>query len=308
MRLTYRSQQFYYFNKGANNTSLQVLRQDALSFASPSWNVEFYDSISQHVPNYVPSSGRTSWTGQISLPDGAGNAIAVLAQNFVDFQDNVLDTGAYQYWANIDSSGHVAIDRIKLGTYRLTVYADGIFGEYTEDDIDLTNTEPVTTTVSWTGESAGTEIWRIGTPDKSSGEYLHGYEPDPSHPLHPEQYRIYWAVYDYPTDFPEGVTFEIGKGDVGKDLNYVQWSVFGGYANSIRPTPYYGNGDVNNWTVAFDYDSGEFTGSVATFTVQLAGAKTAAGNRDVYNASEPYANLAYTVVVNGHALDPWIIP
>jgi rhamnogalacturonan endolyase len=46
----------------------------------------------------------------------------------------------------------------------------------------------------------------------------------------------------------------------------------------------------------------------ATFTVQLAGAKTAAGNTDVFNASEPYANLPYTVVVNGHELEPWVIP
>jgi rhamnogalacturonan endolyase len=46
----------------------------------------------------------------------------------------------------------------------------------------------------------------------------------------------------------------------------------------------------------------------ATFTVQLAGAKTAAGNTDVFNASEPFANLPYTVVVNGHQLDPWVIP
>jgi len=30
----------------------------------------------------------------------------------------------------------------------------------------------------------------------------------------------------------------------------VHWSVFGGYANSVRPEPYYQN--VNNWTVLFD--------------------------------------------------------
>ncbi len=46
----------------------------------------------------------------------------------------------------------------------------------------------------------------------------------------------------------------------------------------------------------------------ATFTVQLAGAKTAMGNTDAYNASEPNSNLPYTVVVNGHALEPWVIP
>jgi rhamnogalacturonan endolyase len=42
--------------------------------------------------------------------------------------------------------------------------------------------------------------------------------------------------------------------------------------------------------------------------VQLAGAKTAAGNTDVFNASEPYSNLPFTVNVNGKDLEPWIIP
>jgi rhamnogalacturonan endolyase len=46
----------------------------------------------------------------------------------------------------------------------------------------------------------------------------------------------------------------------------------------------------------------------AAFTVQLAGAKTAAGNTDVYNASELYSNLPYTVNVNGKDLEPWVIP
>ena len=48
--------------------------------------------------------------------------------------------------------------------------------------------------------------------------------------------------------------------------------------------------------------------TTATFTVQLAGAKTAAGNTDIFNASEPYSNLPYTVNVNGKDLEPWIIP
>jgi rhamnogalacturonan endolyase len=83
--------------------------------------------------------------------------------------------------------------------------------------------------------------------------------------------------------------------------------LFGGYANSIRTTPYYEN--VNNWTILWDMKKKQFhKKDKATLTIQLAGAKTAAGNTDVYNASEPYSNLPYTVVVNGKALEPWVIP
>ena len=189
----------------------------------------------------------------------------------------------------------------------MTVYADGIFGQYTKDSIAVIAGEVHTTHARWREENAGTEIFRIGTPDKSSGEYRHGNTPDPTHPLHPAEYRIYWAAYDFPNDFPEGVTYTVGKSDPAKDLNYVHWSVFGGYANFNRPKPHYEN--VNNWTVLFDLTTSQFTKKrQATFTVQLAGAKTAAGNTDVFNASEPYSNLPYTVVVNGHELKPWVIP
>lgn len=165
------------------------------------------------------------------------------------------------------------------------------------------------TKVQWKAETAGTELWRIGTPDKSGGEWRHGYQRDPIHPLHPEEYRIYWAAYDYPTDFPAGVNFRVGESNEAEDFNYVHWSVFGGYANSVRPEPYYGNGDVNNWTVSFNLNEHDFRRKRrATFTVQLAGAKTAAGNTDNLNATQQYNDLPYTVVVNGHELEPWIIP
>lgn len=222
----------------------------------------------------------------------------------------MLNTTNYQYWSEIDpQTGSVEISRVKEGIYRLTVYADGIFGQLEQDDVVVIAGRQTLTHARWDEESAGMELFRIGTPDKSSGEYRHGYQPDVTHPLHPAEYRIYWAAYDYHSDFPEGVTFHVGESNVEEDLNYIHWSVFGGYADSLRPDPYYGHGDVNNWTLLFDVSSHTLRRKTqATFTVQLSGAKTAAGNTDVYNASQPYSNLPYTVVVNEHELEPWIIP
>ncbi|KAI9739781.1 MAG: hypothetical protein M1834_006502 [Cirrosporium novae-zelandiae] len=298
------------FGPGSHSASLEELRDDALQYASPLWNKDFYDSIAQYVPNYAPSSNRMNWKGHIDLPQGAIRPVAVLSQNGVDFQDNVLDATAYQYWGDINPlTGAVEIPMVKAGTYRLTVYADGIFGQYEQDNITLTAGEEYMTNATWHEESAGIEIWRIGIPDKSSGEYRHGYEADSTHPLHPKQYRIYWAVYDFPTDFPDGVVFQINRSNEAIDLNYIHWSSFGGYANWLRPDPYYKN--VNNWTILFDLSEQQIQGlknEEATLTIQLAGAKTAAGNTDVYNASEPYSNLNYNVVVNGKELDPWVIP
>ncbi|AEO64931.1 polysaccharide lyase family 4 protein [Thermothielavioides terrestris NRRL 8126] len=303
--------QYYHFNKGPAGGSWQALRDEAVKFASPSWNAAFYDSIAQHVPNYVPTGGRGSWKAQIALPKGAKNAIAVLAQDGVDFQDNVFDTTAYQYWADIESSsGKVQIDRIKAGTYRLTVYADGIFGDYVHDGIVVKAGKTTDSgRLVWSAESAGRELWRIGTPDKSAGEWRHGDVRDAQHPLHPPEYRIYFGAYDFIDDFPNGVRFHVGTSDEAKDFNYIHWSVFGGYANFLRPVQVEGHGEINNWTITFDLKEEQLRHtSLATFTIQLAGAKTAAGNTDVFNATQEYNNLPFVVVVNGHELEPWIIP
>ncbi|KAK8127180.1 rhamnogalacturonate lyase C [Apiospora sp. TS-2023a] len=287
--------QYFYFNKGPAGAPMEELLEDALRYASPGWNAEFYDDIAQHVPNYVPSLGRGSWRAQIRLPEGAKKPLAVLSQNGVDFQDNAEDTTAYQYWANVDiSNGAVSIDRVKAGTYRLTVYADGIFGDYVQDDIVVTagkNTD--SGEIKWVPESAGRELWRIGTPDKSNGEYRHGDAPDPNHPLHPPEYRNYYGAYDFLDDFPQGVRFQVGQSDEMRDWNYIHWSVFGGYANHRRPEQEIvgANGSsINNWTIVFDIED-------------------AAVLRDTTKATlTRYSDLPFVVSVNGHELEAWIIP
>lgn len=156
----------------------------------------------------------------------------------------------------------------------------------------------------------------IRSSDKSAGEWLHGDHPDPTHPLHPPEYRIYWGAYDYLADFPDGVRFHVGRSDPARDLNYIHWSVFGGYANARRPAQVEGWGQINNWTVAFDVldpadlqpTEGGGEGGVATLTIQLAGAKGASGNTDVRNATQEWSDLPYVVVVNGRELETWVIP
>lgn len=87
----------------------------------------------------------------------------------------------------------------------------------------------------------------------------------------------------------------------------MHWSAFGGYADSIRPESYYEN--VNNWTILFDASEHQLLDKrEATLTVQLAGAKTAAGNTDAFNVTQKWSDLPLVVVVNGKDLEPWVIP
>jgi rhamnogalacturonan endolyase len=256
--------QYFHFNKGG---SLNELRTDAEQYGlRPEWNAKFYDSIAEHVPNLVPTSGRGTFSVQMTLPKDAKNPIAILTESGRNFQDNVYDEKAYQYWGEIDSKGKVTIPRVKAGKYRLTVYADGIFGDFTRDNVSVSAGKDTSLRLEWKPESAGTELFRIGIPDKSSGEYRHGYEASPDHPLLTEQYRLYWAAYDFVDEFPQGVTYKVGRDDPGKALNYVHWSVFGGKANYERPEPVYNN--INNWTVLFDTKAKQLKGKrTATFTV-----------------------------------------
>lgn len=144
------------------------------------------------------------------------------------------------------------IDQIAAGTYRATVYANGIFGEFVRDDIVVrARQETHSGVLNWVAESAGTELWRIGTPGKAGGEWRHGDVPLKTS-LHSPEDRIYWGAYDYLSDFPEGVKFHVGTSDTCRDMNYVHWSVFGGYANSHRPAQVAGSGEINNWTITFD--------------------------------------------------------
>ncbi|KAF1954418.1 polysaccharide lyase-like protein family 4 [Byssothecium circinans] len=304
---SFHSQQYYYFNKGAKGTTLQQLRSDAAKTATTNWT-PFYDSIAQHVPNLVPSTSRGTFKASITLPKGATRAIAVLSLNNADFQDSDADAKAYQYWAEIPTSGTVTIPSVKASTYRLTIYASGIFGQYTQDNIPISAGATQTVTATWTPEAAGTELFRLGTPDRSSGEFLHGSQPDTSKPLNAPQYRLYWAVHDFPTDFPSGVKYHVGASSPAHDWNSVHWSVFGGKANSLRPNPYYTN--VSTWTLTFDASAAQLAGKkTATFTVQLAGAKTSAGNTDGEEGGDkPWKDLPYTVVVNGIQLPVWTIP
>ncbi|KAL4993983.1 galactose mutarotase-like domain-containing protein [Aspergillus recurvatus] len=297
--------QYYHFNSGGPETTLEELRADAAQYADPAWNAEFYDSIAKHIPNYVPSSGRTTFKGKVNLPKGAKKPIIVLSENGQDFQLNVFKKDSLQYWTEIDKSGAFSIPRVVKGTYRVTIYADEIFGWFIKDNVKISRSNAHAFT--WKEETAGKEIWRIGVPDKSSGEYLHGYAPDTSKPLQPEQYRIYWGKYDYPSDFPEGVNYHVGKSDPAKDLNYIHWSFFPSQGNYLRSESYYDN--VNNWTITFDLTSAQLRNTkTATFTVQLAGTRNANGNSKWNPDPAKYNNLPWTVNVNGAYEDTWEIP
>lgn len=55
--------------------------------------------------------------GQVRVPRGAWKSQAVLAQNGVDYSENVGDQKAHQHWAEVDlNTGKFELDRVAAGT------------------------------------------------------------------------------------------------------------------------------------------------------------------------------------------------
>ncbi|KAJ5536531.1 Glycoside hydrolase-type carbohydrate-binding [Penicillium frequentans] len=293
--------QYYLFNGGKDSSaSLEDLRSEAEELANPHWNAAFYDSIAKHVVGYAPSSQRGSVKGTVKLPKGATRPIAILTVDGQYFQDNSVVPSSYQYWTDINKDGSFSIDRVKEGKYRLTVYAEGIFGDFVRDGIVIRAGKQTSVRDTWEQESAGTEIWRIGVPDKSSGEFRRGSARDPTHPLHPPEYLIYWGAYDWRADFPNGINYTIGTSDPATDLSTVHWSVFGPTAGDS----YVEYDTTYDWDIHFTLTSKQLKKrKTGTLTLQLAAAKTASGNTDVYSPTEPYTNLSLESYINDQS-DP----
>ncbi|KAE9992750.1 hypothetical protein EG327_007826 [Venturia inaequalis] len=288
---------YYYFNHASSNSTIAQLRHDAAQYASPTWNSPFYEAVSAFVPGYVPPSKRVTFKARISLPHDAENATVILSADGLDVQDNAANPNAYQYWSPVaTSTGEVSIPMVVPGKYRMTVQARGVFGDFIQDGVDIGVDFRGEMVVSWKAESSGQELWRLGIPDQSAGEFRHGFARDRQHSLAPQEYRIYWRAYDYGKDFPNGVRFKIGESDQAQDWNYVHWSEFNGV-------------NTSDWTISWHQRMETEIGSKATLTVQLAGVKTLSGNSHVPPASgKPWPDLPFTVLVNNQQLSTWNIP
>jgi len=123
--------------------------------------------------------GRGDFNAKITLPSEAGVTKAVLSMNGAEMQDNVdystpsppsrtssgeadIAIGVGQYWANVTDE-YVHIPRVRAGTYRLTVYAEGVFGQLEMDDI-----------VVQAGDGAG-EPFAVEWKCESHGTFRHAF-------------------------------------------------------------------------------------------------------------------------------------
>ena len=248
-----------------------------------------YDNEAQLVAaGYVPASGRGSVSIQVSgvSPNPQYTAWAVLSDPATNFQ---VSCNGMQYWADISSTGSATFTGVAPGTYRLSIYVLGQWGEYRQDGITVTANN--TTTVpaitfqpedftNVNGTASGEAVFTIGTPDRSSHEFLHGHNPTTG-----LDDREYWGNWNYWMDFAANqgavVYYATAVGSTPASNNLNLWN-YNHWGTSFNPGLYAGvfNSSDDTTDAYQQYPGQEYPGvggvgaeyAIPTYVAGLAGA------------------------------------
>ena len=246
---------FYYLNDAPaaiteSGKAAKMLYEDALAQADAekkAWPYRWF----KH-PNYVPAPGRGAVAGKIVVRD-AGNPNASASGIWVglerqpetingthDFQKWLKP---YQFWVRTDRDGAFTIPNvIPADDYTLWAYGPGAAGTFLSQnqtggnpplECDLPAkpfgvkvTAGATTqlsTVEWTPKRVGPTVFELGYPNRTADKFRHGEDywapgvaPELGYPT-PE----WGGQVEFPLDFPDGMTYAVGKSRWATDWNYV---------------------------------------------------------------------------------------
>jgi rhamnogalacturonan endolyase len=122
------------------------------------------------------------------------------------------DSRNYQYWIKALPDGSFMLPSVRPGKYTLHAFADGIRGEFSRENITVTQGKPLTLgEMIWPSDRKGKLLWEIGTPDRDSLEFADA-----------ANYWKWGNYLRYQQNFPNGMDYTIGKSTPGKDWNFCQ--------------------------------------------------------------------------------------
>jgi hypothetical protein len=297
---------YYHFNAfTTTNTTPASLFQEAQTFL-PSFN-QLYDSDATLASaGYVASTARGTVSATIANGGSAtaNTAWTVLSDPATNIQ---YTTQGNQYWTN-NTTGAATLPAVVPGTYRLSSYVLGQWGELRKDGIVVNaNQTTVVPAQTFTPENFGTAtpIWTIGAPDRSAHEFLHGEDANGN------DLRNFYGAYNYWADFASTsgqqvyYATAVGQNPATNNLskiNYVQWGEFdpGLYAGIYNATDDTTDGYkyiVPSYVTSLTESVPSTTIHFTTTTAQLA-----QGKYGVLSVALADADASLTVSLNGHNL------
>jgi hypothetical protein len=251
---------YLHFNQfSAVNPSASSLYQEALSAGEALRSA--YDGETVLVNSgYVPATARGEVQVKVAGAQhlGLNQAWAVLSDPNTNFQ---YTHAGREYWMSLNPAGIANFHGVAPGSYRLSTYALGDWGELRLDGVEVKAQETTHVPLSLAPENFGSAaaIWTIGNADRSAHEFLHGQSVNPPDldPGYTDEFvarlgaaaqddREFWGNWNYWADFAptNGAVIyyatAVGPTPATNDLtkwNYNQWHTFNPrlYAGVFNP-------------------------------------------------------------------------
>jgi rhamnogalacturonan endolyase len=265
-----------------SGTTAAQINQNAINAISND-QTEFATDSELAASGYVPNISRGSV--QINASNSAGwssnnaNNTVVLSEPGVNFQES---TQGYQYTGQVAQNGAVTIPNVVPGTYRLSMYELGQWGETRIDGVQVQNGQvTIPQNAKFTPENFGTAapIWTIGTPNRSSNEFMNG------HTATGTDQRQFYGAYDYWAE-------EQALGTPGYVSYNATATTIGGVAEPATNNP--NDWIANQWQT---FDPGEYDSSNGTsdnYNNTAPAYVTAGGGPAAYHGSAWQVHFAVT--------------
>ncbi|HTQ38596.1 MAG TPA: polysaccharide lyase family protein [Pirellulales bacterium] len=169
----------------------------------PTYLSEYNSDAALVSAGYVPRTATTRGNISMTAANSAGwssntaNNTAVLSENGVNMQESTLGS---QYWVQLGQNGNGSISNVVPGTYRLTLYQLGQWGETRYNNVPIVAGQTsLPQNATFTPENFGTSppIWTIGTPNRSANEFTNGHDSSVVLGSSGPDKRQYYGAYDY---------------------------------------------------------------------------------------------------------------
>ncbi len=206
-------------------------------------------------------TSNNAWIG-LSQPDPGGN-----------WQ---FESKRYQYWARVGADGRFTIPHVRPGTYTLSAFVDGAYGEFEMSGIEIkagraTDLPAITWNIP---RDRGKLVWEIGVPNRRADDFRHG-----------DDYFQGYLWKNFHKEFSNPLDYHIGRSVPAKDWNY---------AHSSFPDE---TGKAGPWKWRIHFDLDKAPSADATLTIGIASADRA--RLSIFSNEDPKPLHTFTPKNNG---------